>query len=306
MIKIAIPFILLLMISSVASAEAMYSVGISPNFADLGEVERGSSHSVTFRVFSRSSETLLVFMEDYRAGVETIKAKQPALMQGFSEEDASSWITFMKNPTEIGPAAGEERNWSDFSFFINIPNNAEPGYHAVMLRPSIYVPEQNMGRVGSRVVGVTSFLVVFRVSGKAERNGIILDTVRSSQSSSQVELSTYFQNTGTMTLYAKAFNAVSDSKAESASEKIAPQEIKVMKSYLRLSGLDCQDSCSVSTEVDYSTGKAESSSIISLAAPFIPVSMPKPGAGIDLTLIAMIAGIVMLVIILARRFLYEE
>lgn len=300
-------YILFLAIFSVflgiAGAEAKYSIGLSPNYIDLGQLEKGSSHSVSFKVFSQSSESVIVKMESYTSGTDTIKAKYPEMLDSFSEEEVSSWISFVKNPVEMEPASADSRSWKEINFFLNIPSNAEPGYHAVILRPSLYIPDEKMGTVGSRVIGVTSFMVIFYVKGNAVREGTILDVVKSGYSGGRIEFSTHFQNTGTVTIYAKSSSTSGSSKGSSASDKVAPEEIKVMKSYLSSEGLSCSSNCQMETKVEYVTGSAIMGTQFSVTGPVPLIAAPEKG--FDIIPILIIIAIALLAGAIIKRFLNE-
>lgn len=286
-----------------ASAETKYSVGISPNYIDLGQLEKGSSHSAGFRVFSQSPESVIVKMESYSSGIDTIKVKYPGMLEKFSEEDESNWISFVKNPLEMEPASSDSRSWKEVNFFISIPKNAEPGYHAIIIRPSLYVPDEKMGKVGSRVIGVTAFIVLFYVKGDAVREGMILDVVKSGYSGDKIEFSTHFQNTGTVTLYAKSYSKSGLSQSSSASEKIAPEEIKVMKSYLSSDELSCSSDCQLETTVEYTTGSANMTTQFSSTG-FVPI-INVPEEGFDIMPILVILAIAIALGALIKRFSNE-
>ena len=303
--KCFLALLVFLAIACIANADNRYSIGISPNYVDLGQVEPGSSHAISFKVSSQASESVLVLMESYTSGIDTINAKFPSMIKEFSEEDEGGWVSFIKNPIEMDPASGEKRSSKNFDFILNIPENSEPGYHAIILRPSLYVPEEKMGRVGSKVIGVTAFMVLLNVKGEASRKGIILDTVKSKQTRNQIEFSTYFQNTGTVTVYAKAEIEAGGIKGYTATEKVKPEEIKIMKSYLSSSGLGCTETCQIYVTADYYTGTENYSTTFSVSGPSKPAAV-LPEEGFDLLPVLLLIAAAIVAGIFIKRFFDEN
>jgi hypothetical protein len=264
--------ITLLSFSQAANAEADYTVGLSPNSIDLGVIERGSSHLVTFKVLTPSTEPLLVSLDSYEADITTLKPEP----NNFSEETCSGWAYFIKNPVTITPS-GQSRSYSTVDLMLNIPFNAEPGYHRIIIKPSVFVPDQATGMVGSAVVGVTTFSLSFFVKGSAMRSGTLLDSVKTGYSDNGIEMSTYFQNNGTVTVLAKITQKTGDKSVVSDTQKVLPQEIKVFKTYLQLEGFEKGKTYPLETIANYGTGMAVLDSNLSITED-IPVRQ-VPGQG---------------------------
>jgi hypothetical protein len=127
-----------------------------------------------------------------------------------------------------------------------------------------------IGPVGSVVVAITSIKVLFDVIGDAVRNGVILDVQTGNYNGRNLEMNTYFQNTGTVTLYVDGTQKIYDKDGNLVKEMnlekmfVSPKEIKTFKSYMPIGSIDSED-YDVYTVIDYRTGQAEKSSSIKIA-----------------------------------------
>lgn len=222
-----------------ASAQK-FQVGVSPAFLDLGEVERGSSNLASFNVLTSSEESFLVDVKVAKSHVDFFKGEWAGYLKYFSEEDASSWVHFMSNPVYLDTPpdnqAGGIRKAEAINFLVNVPENAEPGYHVVEISPTPRVPGGMGG--GIDVVTITKINVMFRVKGDAVRSGTILDA-SSRQASAGTRIDVYFHNNGTVTISAKAdVIEVHDSEGKlagtmtSSKEYIAPGQMVRLNSLL--------------------------------------------------------------------------
>lgn len=241
--------IFVLFFSCICFADADYTVGISPPYQDIGEIGKGTSKLVNFRILTPSTEPILVYLEKMDTDIGIF---HPA-PQNFSEQQCADWANMIKNPITIEPS-GEQRSYSYADILLQVPDEAEPGFHRILVRPSVFVPDQNTGMVGSAVVGVTTFSLSFSVAGEAVRSAIILDSVKTGQDTNSIETSTYVKNNGTVTIMAKVTQGIGNINVTSSVQRIAPQEIKVFKVYLPLEAF--REESSLHTVADYTTGMA--------------------------------------------------
>ena len=120
------------------SAAQTFQVGVSPDSVNLGEVDPGSVHTVRFNIITPSEEPLTVKLEAEKIGRDAVS---PGTMQEYSEEDPAPWATFIENPTTLSksdrPEGAEARSfgWRQVSFLLQIPADAEPGYHMFKVTP---------------------------------------------------------------------------------------------------------------------------------------------------------------------------
>ena len=288
----------------ISFAQGESSVGVSPGTINLGEVEKGSTKLVDFYIITPSEETLLVELEP-----ETVNLNANSISSNLSEENILQWIRIINNPVELKPntevletAGGTINSHRQVSFLIDIPENAEPGEHLVNIKPIPVTPVESIGTVGSRVVAITSVRIVFDVLGNAVRRGTILDVESGNYNRDSLELKTYFQNTGTVTISAtgkqKVYNKDGSLIAEINLGKyyVKPREIKVFNGLLPTKGLDSGDYI-VYSSIDYNTGVAEKDSSISLSP---PTGLVVEGETGNTTLILLILLIIVISIAIYR------
>ena len=233
-------------------------------------MEKGSTKLVDFYIITPSEETLLVKLEPERV------LDSRFVNSNSSEEDVVPWVNIINNPVELKPSeetlktiGGLIKGQRQVSFLIEIPENSEPGEHIVSIKPVPSASSEAGGTVGSVVVAITSIKVFFDVIGDAVRNGVILD-VQSRNIGNDLELDTYFQNTGSVTLYVDGTQKIYDKDGSLVRELnlekmfVKPKEIKTFKSYMSTDEIKYED-YDVYTVIDYTTGEAEKSSSIKVA-----------------------------------------
>lgn len=297
-------FFSILLLSNRAFSAPNYNVGVSPGSIDLGEVEAGTTKVVDFYIVTLSEETMLVRLDPETVIFDTVPFKN-----NFSEENMLSWINIIDNPVELEPnqetlqtGGGSINSHRQVSFLVKIPKDAEPGDHMFKIKPVPLTKQDDIGTVGSRVVAVTAIKVIFNVAGNPIRKGSILDVETGSYKEDSVELKTYFQNTGTVTISANGIQKIYDKEGKLVDEirlgktYIEPKEIKTFRGTLKTSGLSAEE-YDVYTVIDYTTGKAEKSSAIELS-PTTSLTIEQGG---DMTLFIVVIMILIVSIIIYRR-----
>ena len=301
-------FIIFFAIFSIISLSQ--SVGVSPAIINLGEVKEGSTKLVNFFIITPSEETLLVKLEAERVNLDAIENK---IINNMSEEDITSWVKVINNPVELKPAnntlktiGGTIKGWREVSFLMEIPKNAEPGYHLVNIKP---IPVESPGTtspVGGRVVAITSVRVMLDVIGEVIRRGVILDTETGSYSSKKIEINTYFQNTGTTTISASGFQKFYNKSGDLIKsiylgrKYVKPKQIEIFKEFLPLEEFPLGE-YDVYTVFDYISGKAEKSSIITVTIP--PTALAVKG---EEEIIIPLLLIIILIIIVVSVIFYRR
>ncbi len=277
---VAISMAIFALSSLVSLGARSFTVGVSPGTIDIGDLAVESTKLVDFYITTPSDEAMLVKLEAERGELSFFnKPDYRDLIYNCSEEDATSWVEVINNPVEIRPGnvtlkteGGLIRGKEQISFLINVPKDAEPGYHVLYIKPTPSATSEATGTVGSRVVAVTSIGTLFNIPGNAIRKGVILETETGDYVGDRLEIKTYFQNTGTTTISADATQKIYNESGELVKELYAgksyvkPKEIKVFKTMLPTTGLSLGD-YDVFTSVDYTTDKSEKVSTVTLSVP---------------------------------------
>jgi hypothetical protein len=283
---ILVMFLPIFALSSFAEDELF--VGVSPQIINLGELERGTTNIVKFYVVTVSEKPLLVYLETEKGLIDFFKNRYASFIFNYSEEDTVEWIKFLSNPVELKSQnetlkTGYEsiKGWREVDFLLEVPKDAEPGYHLVKINPNPSATTEISGGVGTRIVAMTSISIIYKVPGEAIRDGIILDTVPGNYRTNELGIDTYFQNTGTTTIIAMATQKIYDNDGNfiteiySAKEALKPKEVRNLKSFLPLTGLSFGD-YKVFTEVSYTTGSSYKNSTIPITQEALVAAKPKP------------------------------
>jgi len=182
------------------------SVGVSPPFLDLGEIQPGKSRIVKFNVVTVSDEVSLVQLGKAKVNTDRFKKDEyKNLRMNYSEQDILPWIEFIKNPVDLAKteeipktkAGSMIKSAKEVTFIVNVPKDAEPGYHMGMITLDPLVPKT--GRTIT-IKAIVPFTFVFKVPGKAIRDGKIFEVSSGSYYSGGIILDIFFQNTGTVTI----------------------------------------------------------------------------------------------------------
>lgn len=268
-------------------AQSGLFVGVSPPIVDLGQVETGTTNLVKFFVVTTSEETFLVSLQPENGRLDFFDFNYKNSIFNYSEESTAGWVKFLSNPVELKPqnetlttGYGNINGWREIDFLLEIPKDAEPGYHLISINPVPSQPSTSTGGVGAQLVALTSVNVIFNITGSATREGVILDTTSGDHTSSDLDIDTYFQNVGTTTISARAIQKIYDkdgnfiTEISSPTSYVKPKEVNVLESPLPLTGLSFGD-YKIFTSVSYTTDTAYKNSTISIT-PETLAEKPKP------------------------------
>lgn len=309
-LKLICFFIIFSLIFPAVSICTEFSVGVSPRIVEVGNMEKGESRIVKFHIVTVSSDPLLVSLGPVKGSLDFFpESSYSSLVSNFSEEETTGWLNFFKNPVELIPkgnasGAGVIKASEEISVLLSVPDNAEPGYHLVSVKPTPYVPEGSAGAVGAMIVAITSVNFIFNVEGNAKREGFILDVVNSDYSSGVIKLKTYFMNTGTDTISVTAYHKLYDKNwtsladGSSTKEYVKPQETKIFEAPI-MADLPFGE-YNVVTTVDYTTGTLQMNSTISLERPITPAAVAQKPEHISSLWILIILIIIILSVAIYR------
>ncbi|MFH1228916.1 MAG: hypothetical protein V1678_00640 [Candidatus Aenigmatarchaeota archaeon] len=271
---LAVILMILVFFAKASYAEDRLFVGVSPPIVDLGTLERGTTNVVKFYAVTVSDKPLLIYLEYENGRLDFFSNHYNNAIFNFSEEDTASWVRFLSNPVELRPQNDSLRTdyesikgWREVSFLLEIPRNAEPGYHLIRIKPNPQTPSTQDS--GTMVVAVTSINIIFNVEGEAQRKGIILDTVNEGYGSNTMKVDTYFQNIGTDTISAQATHKFYDKdnnfvkETISSTQYVKPKEVKSLSSIVPLTGMSLGD-YNIITAVSYTTDSAYKNSTLAI------------------------------------------
>lgn len=213
-------------------------VGVSPNIIDLGQVQKNSKEIISFLILSPTNESLLVSLKAMPGSIDFFKINKNYswAIKNFSEQNASGWVEFINNPVSLQPVKeeiklrkGVIKGAREIRMFLNIPADAEPGYHLITITPTPIIPKPAGGRgIGVQTVATAAINVLFKIAGKAKRQGEILTIVPGNYINGFLQLKVLFKNTGTTTINAKlsSLEIFDQNNTKIASFKSAPMPVK--------------------------------------------------------------------------------
>lgn len=197
-----------------AGTAGAVSLGISPGFTDLGELNPGSRHVIEFYIWTDSNRDLVVDMISSHGNPDFFKPSRPRFGYEFniseaSEEYSHGWVEFMEGDMLVIPT--EKRTFTTsggrpifankrVTAVLNVPAEAEPGYHTSVVKFIPKSAEQDAGW-GMETFTSTDFRIVFRVSGEAVRSGHIAGFDSGVSGEVQI-MEILFKNSGTVTMRA--------------------------------------------------------------------------------------------------------
>jgi len=265
---------------------AQSHVGVAQTVVDLGELDRGTDNIATFFLVTSTSKSFLVSLNKEPANIDFFSRRgYENHLYNHSEEDVMGWVELFSNSVEVEPLSeggtGLIGAQKEVKFILNIPEDAESGYHIFRIKPLPVFPSGDVGGpVGAMVVSVTTVTFLFNIEGKAIRDGIILDVVPEEITNGRFITGTYFQNTGTTTITAVASQRIhknGELVAESSSSKtlVNPGEIKVLKTPFSANNFS-EGYYDVSTSVNFLSDSVSKNSTILVSAALPPPVEEKP------------------------------
>lgn len=182
------------------------SVGVSPGFVNLGDVDPGDTREMDFYITTNMDEEFEVAPE-YRQTTKFIGINTGIELGNTSEENIRDWIDWSQDEYNINPDTPQTYQLPDgtqvsaagsITMEIDIPSNPEPGYRVgeIDLNPSI---SGDGGGTGARVFGQTVPGFAFRLPGSVERDidTVAIEGVRIGEN--KVQMIFQLRNTGTVT-----------------------------------------------------------------------------------------------------------
>lgn len=258
-------------------SSSQITIGVSPSFLDLKEINPGYSKIARFYVVTPSNDVFLAYLKSSPGDSNIFqRGNYKDLIYNYSEEDISSWVEFISNPVEFKKIEGKKtiKAANEVTFILKVPKNAEPGYHTGLIEFKPVGLEQP-GMINIRSLVRLNFL--FKVPGRAVRNGKVLEISSSNYYDGKLALNVFFQNTGTVTIKPKSvtikiFNKKNECIAtlHSNTDFVKPGKIKKFTAFLPVNDIK-EGNYNASAEVDFLTGKAFKQSVVQVYKPIIPI-----------------------------------
>jgi len=266
----------------ISKCHAQLTVGVSPAVLDLGEIEPGTSKIARFYLVTTSEEKFFVYMKPNKGNIRTFTIdKYKDYINNYSEEDASSWVEFLRNPVEMEEPLNKEttkigapiNGAREVIFILKIPEDAEPGYHSgrIDLEPTTFEGAPSM----ISIKAVAPLIFIFKVPGTAIREGKILEISSGDYTpDGRLKLNIYFQNTGTITLHATGSAEIWDDRGKLDSmgtnfAGVEPGKIVNFVGFWSPKNMEI-GKYNATARIDYVTGSAFKQSIIDVYKPPTP------------------------------------
>lgn len=210
--KLAGALLFLITLSLLNTSALSLSIGIAPPADDLGVVNRGEKYITDFYLITDYGKDLMADLKLSPMGSGFLDPRRVIITYEFvpeecSEEDITPWIKLIENPVLLKPEKkgyvlkdGRHVNANKrASAIIEIPEDADPGYHIAFIDPSPRINLQTTG-LGSTMISVARLILAFRVHGEAVRSGFIegFESERIDLSTERIRIN--FRNNGTTTL----------------------------------------------------------------------------------------------------------
>jgi hypothetical protein len=280
--NLAVSFLIFTFFLANSSAFAL-SIGTAPGVLNIGEIEPGKNFKVDFYLLTNSDRDVLVSLNYIKAHKSLLQQNHTGrwtlIPANTSEEDTTDWIEFVENPIMVSPYETIVVSFPGgmtikankrASMIIHVPEDVEPGYHMFSINPNPLIGAG--GRGGTiTTIGLTRTLAVFRIPGKAVRNGAIEGLAAGRASTGAAKIDVLFRNTGTVTIEAtakpvKVYDEFGEYVKSINSPAIAvpPGEVAVLTSIWDDNRDMEQKNHRVEATVEYTTGRVTTEAMVAV------------------------------------------
>ena len=257
-----------------------FSIGAAPGVHYIGEFNPGDKEYIKFYLITNANGDVLTTVSFLNPHLELYYPDKLRYISAHqtSQEDISDWIVFQQNPVLVSPRKSQVvtleggelvKANAEVVYKLNIPDDAEPGYHvgSIALSPKII---GGGGKTGVSMIGLTRYLFIFKVAGEAKRGGEVKNIYANRVGENKARIDVIFKNTGenTMSVWIDNLNIYDEfgnltKVLRSGLEYVAPGEVKILPVYWNDIDLD---SGFYKTEVklNYITGYATKTTTIEI------------------------------------------
>ncbi len=282
----------LILLLLIAYPSYSLSVGVAPGVINFGEVQPGGRYIGKSYLLTLSNDKILVdllFKQPHLKWMLEPNADVEYDITQASEEDISSWIKFPRNPELIDPAFKtliKLKNGQtiaankEMTFYIDIPEDAEPGYHMGAIVPS---PRTTAGSgIGVSTIAVSTVVFTFRVPGEVIKDIEPIAVEARRTSDREVYLDVLIKNKGTVTARSrikslKVFDSDGNILAvlNSGWTTVSPDETKIITLIWNSRNPIKSEEYTAKITVEWYRGEKSATTTFSVPEK-ITVSKPKP------------------------------
>lgn len=203
--KTLVIFLVLIMLPLIQAP----SLEIRSEASNLGTIEPGSTEKVELYVRAGSINQPFRVKPSFQGPFQgtIFGGKNDVDPSRVSQQSIKEWISFDQDDYVVDPGQKQKFTLADGSTFrgnrkivmdINVPNNAEPGYHAGKITLSTAGAEGGSG-FGASIWTLPSTEFYFRVPGKAQRKLSLEDAQAIRIGENKVQIIAMIENEGTVT-----------------------------------------------------------------------------------------------------------
>lgn len=270
----------ILAILAILLSGAVYSasVGTAPGSIDIGEVEKGQTIEHQIYVTTNYNEPFTVNPRFSSPRWSTVFAEDRSERSETSELGIEEWVSFedaLVEPNSSFSADLEDGTSvnanGQFTMTIEVPNDAEPGYHYGQIRLNPQIDAEGESQAGTVNWGEITPNFRLRVAGDVNRNIQVQDVRSFRLDENQAAVEVLLTNTGTVTATTENFNIkiYDSSRNEKANlsvsgARLAPGESVWVDGTWADSERIEGGSYEIDGEVDYLTGNSYASGSFSL------------------------------------------
>ena len=277
--RLAAVSLALLVFTGFAAAEY---VGTAPGSKSLGTVERGETIETRFYVVTDQSSPFTVKPSVIRVNSALLEGEGT---EGFkpeeaSQEDVTGWVDLTQDSYVVEPGdtkvvplenGGVAQVSGEVEFDLHIPEDAEPGYHAVAVNLNPRFSQSDASGAQLQTMGLTQFRLFFRVPGEAVRDVKVLEVNSIRRGDDYARLDYLLKNNGTVTVRVNRFQTSVYSQfgnqtgtISSGGTYIKPGNTKVVQNHWRSPIVEGGE-FRVRGELDYMTGSSILDSTINIS-----------------------------------------
>jgi hypothetical protein len=189
-------------------------IGTSPGSENLGTLERGETYEVQFYITTDADESFQLTPKPSRPSLsfyEDASSRNYYELEEASMENITDWISFDQESYEINPDESFVANGATVqgtvTYFIEVPRDAEPGYHTwSMDLDQNLVGEDASGGGSLSTISLSKYNLYFRVPGEVERDLQVREVEGLRSGDSEALMQYEIENRGSVTMLLESLN----------------------------------------------------------------------------------------------------